>query len=140
MVGWHHRLDGRGFGWTPAVSDGQGGLACCNSWGCKESDTAERLNWTETYVKTKEKLILAVIDSPGPECLLKSNNQNLFLKGLSFKTYFSFVVLPRSSFVATVNTEQGFKDSGLSFLLLIQKCKLKQQDIFLVYQFGRYLK
>ena len=44
MVGWHHRLNGHGFGWTPAVGDGQGGLACCNSWGCKESDTTEGLN------------------------------------------------------------------------------------------------
>ena len=35
------------FEWTPGVGDGQGGLECCNSWGCKESDTTERLNWTE---------------------------------------------------------------------------------------------
>ena len=47
VVGWHHRLNGHGFGWTPGVGDEQGGLACCNSWGCKESDTTERLNWTE---------------------------------------------------------------------------------------------
>ena len=47
MVGWHHRLDGHGFGWTPGVGDGQGGLACCGSWGRKESDTTEWLNWTE---------------------------------------------------------------------------------------------
>ena len=47
MAGWHRRLDGRGFGWTPGVDYGQGGLACCNSWGCKESDMTERLNWTE---------------------------------------------------------------------------------------------
>ena len=47
IIGWHHRLDGHGFGWTPGVGDGQGGLACCGSWGCKESDTTERLNWTE---------------------------------------------------------------------------------------------
>ena len=33
MVGWHHQLDGHGFGWTPGVGDGQGGLACCVSWG-----------------------------------------------------------------------------------------------------------
>ena len=46
MVGWHHRLDGHGFGWTPGVGDGQGGQACCSSWGQKESDTTERLNWT----------------------------------------------------------------------------------------------
>ena len=47
MVGWHHRLNGHGFGWTPGVGDGQGGLACCDSWGRKELDTTKRLNWTE---------------------------------------------------------------------------------------------
>ena len=47
MAGWHHQLNGREFEWTPGVGDGQGGLACCNSWGRKESDTTERLNWTE---------------------------------------------------------------------------------------------
>ena len=47
MAGWHHGLDGRESEWTPGVGDGQGGLACCDPWGCKESDTTERLNWTE---------------------------------------------------------------------------------------------
>ena len=47
MVGWHHQLDGHGFGWTPGVGDGQGGVACCGSWGRKESDMTEWLNWTE---------------------------------------------------------------------------------------------
>ena len=47
MAGWHHWLDGRESQWTPGVGDGQGGLVCCNSWGRKESDTTERLNWTE---------------------------------------------------------------------------------------------
>ena len=47
MAGWHHRLDGREFEWTPGVGDGQGGLACCDSWGRKELDKTERLNWTE---------------------------------------------------------------------------------------------
>ena len=46
-VGWHYRLNGHGFVWTPEVGDGQGGLACCSSWGCKELDMTERLNWTE---------------------------------------------------------------------------------------------
>ena len=41
MAGWHHRLDGHEFGWTPGVGFGQGGLACCNSWGHKESDKTE---------------------------------------------------------------------------------------------------
>ena len=44
IVGWHHRFDGRGFGWTPGVGDGQGGLACCRSRGSKELDMIEQLN------------------------------------------------------------------------------------------------
>ena len=47
MVGWHYRLNGHEFEWTLGVGDGQGGLECCNSWGCKESDMTEWLNWTE---------------------------------------------------------------------------------------------
>ena len=47
LVGWHHRLDGHEFEWTPGVGDGQGSLACCSPWGCKELDTTEGLNWTE---------------------------------------------------------------------------------------------
>ena len=47
MAGWHHWLNGREFHWTPGVVDGQGGLACCDSWGCKELNMTERLNWTE---------------------------------------------------------------------------------------------
>ena len=57
MVGWHHRLDGHGFGWTLGVGDRQGGLACCSPWGHKESDKTEQLNWTELKNKTScEKL------------------------------------------------------------------------------------
>ena len=41
MVGWHHRLNGREFEQTPGVGDGQGSLARCSPWGCKESDTTE---------------------------------------------------------------------------------------------------
>ena len=44
MAGWHHQLNGHEFEWTLGVGDGQGGLAGCDSWGCKESDTTERLN------------------------------------------------------------------------------------------------
>ena len=59
MVGWHHRLNGHGFVWTPGVGgDGQGVLACCSSWDRKESDTTEQLNWTE------------------PWCLLRDNTNN----------------------------------------------------------------
>ena len=47
MAGWHHWLNGCEFGWTPGDGDGQGVLACCDSWGLKESDMTEQLNWTE---------------------------------------------------------------------------------------------
>ena len=47
MAGWHHQFDGCEFEWTPGVGDGQGSLVCCDSWGRKESDTTEQLNWTE---------------------------------------------------------------------------------------------
>ena len=54
MVGWHHRLNGHGFGWTPGVGDGQGGLACFSSRGCEESDMTERLEWTECELNGTE--------------------------------------------------------------------------------------
>ena len=47
MTGWHHWPNGCDSEWAPGVGDGQGGLACCGSWGCKESDSTEQLNWTE---------------------------------------------------------------------------------------------
>ena len=47
MAKWHHWLYGHEFEWTLGIGDGQGGLACCNLWGCKKSDMTERLNWTE---------------------------------------------------------------------------------------------
>ena len=48
MTGWHHWLDGRQYEWTLGVGDRQGGLACCDSWGRKESVMTEQLNWTDT--------------------------------------------------------------------------------------------
>ena len=50
MVGWHHWLNGHGFGWTPGFADGQGGLACCGSLSRTESDTTERLNWKASSI------------------------------------------------------------------------------------------
>ena len=47
MVGWHHWLNAHEFEQAPGVGDGQGSLACCSPWGCRELDTTERLNWTE---------------------------------------------------------------------------------------------
>ena len=44
MVGWHHRLNGHEFEETLGDGEGQGSLACCSSWGHKESDMIEQLN------------------------------------------------------------------------------------------------
>ena len=53
MAGWHHWLDGHESEWTPGVGDGQGGLECCDSWGRKESDTTERLTWSDLCILEK---------------------------------------------------------------------------------------
>ena len=51
VVGWHHRLDGHKFDQAPGISDGQGSLACCRPWGCKELDMTERWNSTNNPLK-----------------------------------------------------------------------------------------
>ena len=65
MAGWHHWLYEHEFEWTPGVGDGQGGLACCNSWGHKELDVTERLTWTELnwrpFFKLKIIFLLSVL-------------------------------------------------------------------------------
>ena len=55
MAGWHHRLNEHEFEQALGVGDGQGGLACCSPWGCKESDVTERLNWTELLTEIQVK-------------------------------------------------------------------------------------
>ena len=70
MAGWHHWFNGHEFGWTPEVGDGQGGLACCDSWGRKESDMTEWLNWTEPY---------SLLRKLGNESLKESNIYILIL-------------------------------------------------------------
>ena len=57
MAGCHQWLNGHKSEWTPGVGDGQGGLACCSSWGRKESDTTERLNWTDSCLSFLNKRI-----------------------------------------------------------------------------------
>ena len=69
MAGWHHRLNIHKFRWTPGVGDRQGSLACCDSWGCKESGTTEWLNWTELTVFGCNRIVL----------LLKGSQESWFL-------------------------------------------------------------
>ena len=69
MAGWHHRLNGHVFGWTPGVGDGQGVLACCDSWGRKESDVTEQLKWTELIKSLCFSLTVVAAHSPPiPQC------------------------------------------------------------------------
>ena len=68
MAGWHHWLNGCEFERTLGVGDGQGGLACCDSWGHKESDTTERLNWTEVLIKCLLTVIYAALTKFFNQC------------------------------------------------------------------------
>ena len=80
IVGWHHWLNGHGFGWTPGVGDRQGGLACCGSWGRKELDMTEWLNWTELNLIWV--LLIQVYFS-------SAISRNIFFQPLPFSLYVS---------------------------------------------------
>ena len=75
MAGWHHWLDGHEFEWTLGVGDGQGGLACCDWWGHKESDMTEWLNWTESGAQS--------IGASASTSFLPKNCQSWFPLGLT---------------------------------------------------------
>ena len=74
MVGWHHQLNGHGFGWTPGVGDGQGGLECCGSWGRKESDTTESLNLTELKISSETLRFIFIYKLPNTSLCLNSHH------------------------------------------------------------------
>ena len=77
MAGWHHQFYVHEFGWTPGVGDGQGGPACCDLWGHKESDTTERLNWTEhVLINTEHPWLPSISESDDRETqLIKINTE-----------------------------------------------------------------
>ena len=66
MVGWHHRLSWHEFEQALVVGDGHGNLACCSPWGCKESDTTERLDWTKWYTWASQ--VAPVVKNPTCQC------------------------------------------------------------------------
>ena len=86
MAGWHHWPDGHEFEWTPGDGDGQGGLACCNSWGHKELDTNERLNWIEVG---KEEVQLSLLS--GDMMLYRENPEDSTKKLLELMSEFIYV-------------------------------------------------
>ena len=86
MVGWHHRLGGHEFEQALGVGDGQGSLACCSPWGCKESDTTERLNWTDG------------LDIPGSYAMLFFTTLDFTFTTRHILNWASFPLGPASSF------------------------------------------
>ena len=96
MVGWHHRLNGHEFGWTPGVGDGQGGLACCNSWGRKESDVTERLNWTELNWTQHSNLLKSIL-------WIQCETLNLGQKEKNSKCTINFLLYMNKKSVQNIN-------------------------------------
>ena len=90
MAGWHHWLDECESEWTPGVGDGQGGLACCNSWGRKESDTTEWLIWSDLI------LYLMKMSCPHPLTILQ-DFVILRMETAYFVNYWSFHLSPKLS-------------------------------------------
>ena len=85
MAGWSHWLDGCESAWTPGDGDRQGGLACCDSWGRKESDTTERLNWTEL---TSRVVFLGGASDKKPVCHWRRHKRcgfNLWVRKIPWK-------------------------------------------------------
>ena len=75
MTWWHHGLDGCEFEWTRGVGDGQGGLPCCSSWGRKESNTTEQLNWTKLCTESAVEQVAFPCDI----CHIHCFHKNYFL-------------------------------------------------------------
>jgi len=82
MAGWHHWLNERESEWTPEIGDGQGGLVCCDSWGGKESDLTEGLNWTEQ----------SILDFPLRSLKIKLENVKLIHKQIKLLTTRTFTL------------------------------------------------
>ena len=117
MTGWHHWLDGRESEWTPGVGGGQGGLACCDSWGRKESDTTEQLNWTELNLFHSQRTT-APLGSPA----LKHGGK-VYVILFPFSTRNIVHFLCTSSPVLFPRTQTPFlPKANLSLALGIRKC------------------
>ena len=149
MVGWHRQLNGHEFRWTPGVGDGQGGLVCCGSWGHKELDTTEWLNWTELNWK---RFFIDVVNSSFLWCrsicreTKTKNYRNVleeFFRNLSYQgqalAWVSLLLLLLSRFSRVRHRQQPTRlprpwDSpgkntgvGCQFLLQCRKVKSKSE-------------
>ena len=109
IAGWHHWLDGRESGWAPGVGNGQGGLACCDSWGRKGSDTTEQLNWTDSCV----------------EIAFFNQTLHMEITRWSIPSQIDFILCTKRwrSSIQSAKTRPG-ADCGSDHELLIAKCRL----------------
>ena len=93
VVRWHHRLHGHEFESTPGAGDGQGGLACCSSWGLKESDMTERLNWLIPKDKPEwEVLIIWVLYVMGTVDSILHYSQEISTVSISNQEFSSVII------------------------------------------------
>ena len=97
MAGWHQWLYGRESEWTPGDGDGQEGLACCGSWGYKELDTTERLNWTELMVRTQFYLLWVLNPSTSLPVPVRYCHSSFRPSGVLCPNYFSDILSCLSS-------------------------------------------
>ena len=97
MAGGHHWLDGHEFGWIPGVGDGQVGLACCDSWGCRQSDTTEQLNWTELVILSNHLRPLHLLPSVFPIISIFSSDLALHLRWPKY-WIFNFSISPSNEY------------------------------------------
>ena len=127
MAGWHHWLDGCDSVWTPGVSDGQGGLACCDSWGRKESDTTERLNWPELSYLKSERIRL-----------YKSFSSNFLI--LSFFLITKSQFFPILCILKTIDTLHVFQTSSILTCSIVCSFSLQINQFLLSELFSSYFK
>ena len=110
MVGWHHWLNGNGFGWTLGVGEGQGGLLCCRPWGLKESYMTEWLSWTELNWSILRQLSSVPVGAGHWAHLfcLSWITVSLTVLMLSFQSNIKMLHLKRSFFFHSVNYQIGY--------------------------------
>ena len=104
IAGWHHGLNGCESEWTPGGGDGQGGLACCDSWGRKESDTTERMSWTElNWTKSKQSYHILL-------CFNLTSSSKRYIKGKKHgedKTFSNRKTKQRNNYISLENLRIG---------------------------------
>ena len=89
MAGWHHWCNGHELGQTSGDGEGQGGLACCSSWGCKKSDTAVWLRDNNKYQCLRLVGSQVVLYSPSLFCLLLYSDLKIINKNYELHMWFS---------------------------------------------------